>query len=46
MSESLRSGLCAPAVRKSKRYKVKPAALGGDTNLLIYAMDSELRLPG
>ena len=28
VNETLRAGLCAPAVRKS-RYKVKPAALGG-----------------
>jgi hypothetical protein len=29
VNEPLRAGLSAPAARKSKRYKVKPAALGG-----------------
>lgn len=29
MNETLRAGLRAPAGRTSKRYKVKPAALGG-----------------
>jgi hypothetical protein len=29
VNETLRAGLSAPGVRKSKRYKVKPAALGG-----------------
>lgn len=29
VNETLRAGLSAPAARKSKRYKVKPAALGG-----------------
>jgi hypothetical protein len=29
VNETLRAGLSAPAARKSQRYKVKPAALGG-----------------
>jgi hypothetical protein len=29
VNETLRAGLSAPAARRSKRYKVKPAALGG-----------------
>ena len=29
VNETLRVGLSATAVRRSKRYKVKPAALGG-----------------
>jgi hypothetical protein len=29
VNETLRAGLSAPAARKRKRYKVKPAALGG-----------------
>jgi hypothetical protein len=29
VNETLRAGLCAPAARTGRRYKVKPAALGG-----------------
>jgi hypothetical protein len=29
VNETLRAGLSAPAARRNKRYKVKPAALGG-----------------